>query len=144
MDKARKQNKKMIGNLYRRVFDRDMSKCAYCGAPREGLDHVPPLSVAVNLDLEKDKVKLFLYPCCSYCNGVLGNKRLYTYEERLIYLYNHTLRKIKDEEKQWSKEEIEELGPNLKQMIIQEKNKQVALQIKLKQYEEYICNMSPE
>lgn len=144
MNKSRKQNKNLVGSLYRRVYGFDMDRCAYCNDLRQNLDHVPPLSVAVNLDLEeakKDKIKLLLYPCCNYCNQILGSRKLYTYEERLMFLYNHTIRKIKTENKLWSLDEIKEHGPNLKQMVVADRNKQIELAKRLEKYEQSICNL---
>jgi len=61
-------------------------------------------------------IGLFLYPACRWCNQTLGAKELFTYEERLLFLY-HKLHEKLDMCTLWSNEEIEELDGELKRMI---------------------------
>lgn len=110
-----------IGNLYERHGKFDGNSCAYCGSPRQCLDHVPPLDVAYyQIDLKKFQKtggKLYLIPSCNLCNELLGAKKLFTYDERLAFLFERYAKLIR--EHKWDDEEIEEMGPGLKAAIIE-------------------------
>jgi hypothetical protein len=137
----RRSAERIVGALYKRAPGYDLSVCAYCGDLRQCLDHVPPISVARYLNLDELKEKLLLYPSCTYCNSVLGKKHLFNYAERLHHLYVKTLKRIKDENRQWTTEELKELGPNLRGMVEVSYKKQQFLIAKYKAYEERICQL---
>jgi hypothetical protein len=82
------------------------------------LDHVPPLRLACDLDLEafrKAGGQLLLYPSCHDCNAFLGKKPLATFEERLGHLWFRYGEKIRD--RTWTDGELAELGPGLRAYI---------------------------
>lgn len=48
--------------------------CVYCGQVADSLDHVPPISLAIDLPLP-DFLELnpSLLPCCRHCNSIIGD-----------------------------------------------------------------------
>lgn len=118
--KRRALAKKEIGRLYSRIKNHDLGICYYCGDKRECLDHVPPLSIAVDLDLDQFRKKggrLLLVPSCGQCNSLLGAKRLGSICERVNLLWNAYARLIERTDHRWSQEEMDELGRNLRGVV---------------------------
>ena len=104
---------------YKRA-DVDLAICAYCSFPRQCLDHVPPLAWIETFDIDKYKNRggeFLLYPSCARCNGWLGHKELFTYSERLPYLYERYAKAVDKEATLWTKDEIDELGYSLQIMV---------------------------
>lgn len=110
------------GRLYRRAnfIDFPADICAYCGDSSDAWDHAPAISKVDNLD-----VKIFteaggtfiLYPVCKQCNDLLQNSAEHTLVGRLAILdkkYTNKVRKYPE----WSKEDLDELGNNLKSMLL--------------------------
>jgi hypothetical protein len=116
----RRAAEKELGQLYKRVERLDLSKCAYCGDQRDVLDHVPPITYAYQyLDLKKfhkDGGQFLLYPCCNTCNELLGAKKLFDYPSRAAYLWGKYSSMIK--QFSWDQEELQELGNNLKTIVL--------------------------
>jgi len=123
-NKARQAAKVTVFGLYRRPENVDLGVCAYCGDPRECLDHVPPLSYAANhLDIDKflrAGGKFLLFPSCFECNGLLGAKAI-DYFGRLGYLHKKYINLA--DQMDWSEAEISELGHNLRGMIAAHEHK---------------------
>jgi hypothetical protein len=110
--------RKEVAFLYRRVTGIDLGRCAYCGFPRECLDHVPPLRLACDLDIGafvKDGGRLLLYPSCFECNEFLGKKDLPAYGQRLSFLWERYGNLIRTQT--WEQWELAELGPGLRPYI---------------------------
>lgn len=107
------------GQLYRRVSGLDLTRCAYCGDPREVLDHVPAISLLDGIDVKeyiKKGGKLLLYPACLMCNKLLKNHESVSYADRLDYLsyrYNQRLSKLEP----WSRHELNQMGKNMRAYI---------------------------
>lgn len=56
------------------------------------MDHSPPLHWVGLLQPEffkERKIPFKLYPACTDCNYILGAKRLFTYKERVKYIYEY-------------------------------------------------------
>lgn len=107
------------GRLYKRTYQFDLDKCAYCNDPRVLLDHVPPISMLENIDVRlylKKGGKLLLYPCCKTCNATLGGKQLITYQERLEYLSTRYIAKL-DNMEVWDEGELSEMGHSMRTFI---------------------------
>lgn len=118
--KSRKTALRAIGSLYSRAKGCDLSLCFYCGFPREALDHVPPLSVAISMDMEKFRRKggrLILFPSCGQCNSMLGSKKLGTALERINYLWAAYATLIEKTHRNWTRAELHELGRGLRGTI---------------------------
>lgn len=65
----------------------DASRCWYCGGLASGVDHVPPLSAAVQLSAdEAASVVHVLVPCCLLCNAGLGRYPEVRLSYRVAYL----------------------------------------------------------
>lgn len=98
----------------------DLAVCAYCGFHRECLDHCPPLSIAVTIDLDKFRKSggaLMILPACNECNSMLGKRNLPTWYQRLSHLYTAYAEKIKI--RTWEESEIAQLGRGLKAYVKQ-------------------------
>lgn len=82
--------------------------CIYCGQPRTCYDHFPPRHTGVR--------RGFLLPACTECNSTLGGRSGLDLGER----FDFVKRRLRDKNKrlldtpQWSDEELDELGPNLR------------------------------
>ena len=116
----RNQLMKSHGHKYKRHFLIEGYYCFYCGDPANTLDHVPPLSAMETLDREKrkkDRIPAALVPCCSECNNALGDRQLWTVFDRLLYLETYYDAYFKKQKSMWSEDEIEELGPSLKEAV---------------------------
>lgn len=110
---------KRYGMLYKRVSGFDLSKCAYCGEPRECLDHVPAISQLENIDVTvylKKGGRLLLYPACLQCNGFLGKTDLVSYYDRLDYLSSKYIKKMEHTEV-WTESELNEMGRMMRAFI---------------------------
>lgn len=110
---------KRYGSLYKRVTGFDLSKCAYCGFPRQALDHVPAISLLDGIDVPeyiKAGGKFYLYPVCTQCNTYLRNKGYTQYLDRLEFLAKKYLQKMENTEI-WSPKELSELTGTLKAYI---------------------------
>lgn len=115
----RKLFEKKYGHLYKRVTGFDLSTCAYCGAPRQCLDHVPAISILENIDVKqyiRKGGKFLLYPSCGQCNGMLNNKPYVAYLDRLDYLEKRYLQRM-DKIEVWTPKEIEEMTGMMKAYI---------------------------
>ena len=110
---------RQYSSLYKRA-NVDLSICAYCSFQRQCLDHVPPLNWIESFDIERYQKRggeFWLYPSCARCNAWLGAKELFTYQERLGYLYERYTKAVERESALWTKEEIDELGYSLQVMV---------------------------
>lgn len=108
------------GHKYKRHFLTEGYYCFYCSDPADTLDHVPPLSLMAVYTVEKrkkDKIPASLLTCCRECNNALGNKNLPTAMDRLLYLESYYEAYFKKQKALWSEEEIEELGPSLRESV---------------------------
>lgn len=86
--------------------------CWYCGELAASRDHVKPQSAT-------NSVKSFTVPCCRHCNSVLGDIALYSDAERGRYIANRLIEKLKEcADPEWEDNEIEELGYNLKTVVL--------------------------
>lgn len=140
--KHRKYLMKRYGLLYRRVSGFDLTLCAYCGDPREALDHVPAISLLEGIDVKeyiKKGGKFLLYPACLQCNKLLLNHESVSYSDRLDHLsyrYNVKLSKLEP----WSRYELNQMGKNMRAYIEAHQYKIKILMDKLKRIEERRLN----
>jgi len=90
--------------------------CVYCGELADTLDHVPPVAISANLDLE---MKHMVVPACRECNSTLHDKFLLRLDDRAEHLLNRYKTKYKkhDSTVAWDEDEIEELSGHLKTYI---------------------------
>jgi hypothetical protein len=115
---ALKTYRNEVTALYRRPTGFDLGKCAYCDAPRECLDHVPPLRLACDLDVGefmKAGGRFLLYPSCFECNAFLGKRDLPSYGQRVAFLWEHYGNLIRT--RTWEAWELAQLGPGLRPYI---------------------------
>lgn len=110
---TRKHDMKRYHSLYKRIST-NWDRCYYCGDIAETLDHVPPISCA---DLRENHI---LIPCCRDCNVRLGNVFLIEIEDRCKYICKSLKRKHKKvlNMPDWTDEELDELGYNLRCEVI--------------------------
>ena len=111
---------KLHGHKYKRHFTSEGYYCFYCADPADTLDHVPPLSAMDILDKkkrQKERIPAALVPCCRECNGALGARQLWTVFDRLLYLESYYDAFFKKQCMMWTEEEINELGPSLRESV---------------------------
>ena len=117
--KERNRLVRTYNHLYRRA-EVELDKCFYCGANRECLDHVPPISWVESFDTTKYREQgneFLLYPSCFKCNSYLGDKNLFDISERIEYLYQRYTKEIDKIVGLWTDEETEEMSPMFQDMI---------------------------
>lgn len=146
-NKAREAAIKAYGHLYNFEDYGDRLTCAYCGEIREHIDHIPPISLIRGDeidDLRKRGVEFITVPSCALCNIALSNRPLWTFEERLLFLYDRVLTKA-DGAVFWSDEEIDEsLTGQLKREVIGAQAKlRRDLIDRLRGMEHRLCNIEP-
>lgn len=95
--------------------------CFYCGMPADTFDHHPPLSrVDDFLALSMLHERFIKVPCCSECNNLLGSSLTYGLIGREALLKSMLRKKYKKSitHAQWSEEELDGLGKNLRSKVI--------------------------
>lgn len=118
--KNRKQRQQIYYHLYHRDYSYPANICAYCTSPSDSIDHVPPLSITENIDVEEFKERggeFLLVPSCRMCNNLLGNRSLPTMLDRTNWLYNKYISLADKHFRNWDEDELEELGPGLQKYI---------------------------
>ena len=118
----RKRLLKQYGHLYRRHAGEGVNwrECFYCSDPSETVDHCPPLSWVESRTAKSWRaagIPLALMPACRACNGLLGDKPLFTALDRLLSLENALERRYEREAALWSDEEIAEMSPEFQRTI---------------------------
>jgi len=120
MKKNRRLQMAMYGSRYKRHFLDEGFYCFYCGDPAQCLDHLPSLSLMSDFsmeDLKKQKIVCSLLTACDECNFASAAKHHFYPIDRLIFLENHYEKHFKKMKSLWSAEEIEELGPSLREYV---------------------------
>lgn len=100
----------------------DETRCVYCGEPGESRDHFLPLKYA-HLVTDLQHVNLqplkFIVPACMSCNRIANDRvfRSVAGKRRAIHdrLREKNAKLIASPD--WSDEELDELGPTLRQYI---------------------------
>lgn len=134
----RQKNIRDVGSFYKKKF-KWLNSCVYCGQNKESIDHVFPLSIAARLDLERkivrDELKfgLYLVPSCMSCNLICMNKPFQSILEKRAYIQKTLREKHKKEitTVMWDKEEIDELGENLKRQVIKMLNNRFVIESRI-------------
>jgi len=133
-----------LGALYHRVGGINMMRCAYCGDPRECLDHVPPLAIVDLIDIADFRHKggvLMLLPSCFECNAFLAAKPICSFDQRVAALHEIYSRKINPVN--WSDDELRELGRGLKSFVTNRQRRNRRLIAKLRGIEELLLGGRP-
>lgn len=98
------------------------NSCVYCGCFANSRDHFIPFSYnhsGKRFDnFKQDKENI--YPACSECNSIAGNKIFDTIEEKRLYIQLRLQKKYSKILKNyavWEKEELEELSYKLRKGI---------------------------
>lgn len=104
------------GNACKAGWHKENDHCFYCGDYYAiGRDHVHSVAArgGRRVFMGQETVR-----CCASCNSALGD-RLLEVEERIQFLihYYTTKYKLRNTMVEWGDDEIEELGPKLKQRI---------------------------
>ena len=146
-EKARNLALKQFGHLYSFEDYGDRLTCAYCGDVREQIDHIPPISLLASDEIDELKlrgVEFMTVPSCALCNRALSNRPLWTFEDRVLFLYERLLTKA-DGAVFWSDEEINEsLTGHLKREVTAVQNKlKNDLILRLRGLENRLCNLEP-
>lgn len=110
---------KTYNHLYERLYTEEGFLCFYCNAPADTLDHSPPLTWVEPYGVKAFKeaqIPFALIPCCAECNTFLGDRKLFTAEDRLEYLINK-YHKIQSKLVRWTLDEISEMGDSFKRTL---------------------------
>lgn len=126
-NKERERLAKTYNSLYSTHFSGDGKRncCFYCGDMAESVDHVPPLTWVESKTIKewkKSRIPFVRIQCCMECNKLLGNKPLFTVQERVEYLEKKLLDQYEKRSTLWSKEEISEMSLMFQRQIIAKQN----------------------
>lgn len=112
-----------FGGMFRR-YPSSKRCCIYCGMTVNiTTDHVPPLDAldALGSEYFSDRgINLWLVNACQQCNSALGSLEwLHTITDRRKHIAKWLLKRYKRtlEGAAWSEDELEELGPGLRDFI---------------------------
>lgn len=113
---------KQYGHLYRKHVAEGVSmrECFYCADPADTVDHCPPIAWIDSRAPEAWRsagIPLALIGACRACNGLLGDKPLFTALDRLLSLENALEKRYEREVALWSDDEIAEMGPEFQRTI---------------------------
>lgn len=106
------------------MFESDL--CTYCGIVCDTIDHVVPqhlLKSAESSELDLSgvmRMQRWEVPSCRECNSAIGGKIFKTLAERRKYAKDHIRKKYASylRTPNWTEEELDELGPNMKREVI--------------------------
>lgn len=103
---------------FQNSFDKPYPVCVYCGDYFQCRDHTIPISYSQTY---RDYKPGSTVKSCSECNNALGGKPLFTTTERAEYLleWYQKRRKKYIEFPDWSDDEVDEMGYNIRVMVIQ-------------------------
>lgn len=94
--------------------------CYYCGMPAACKDHAPALACVEAL-LQAGKISysdVIIIPACLECNAWLGGCRHHQPTKRRDIVKKKLLKKIQGKERcDWTQDELDELGPNLRREV---------------------------
>jgi hypothetical protein len=117
--KERTRLLRAYNHFYERLYTEEGFECFYCAAPADTLDHSPPLAWLEPYGIKafkESEIPLALIPCCSECNGLLGDRKLFTAEDRLTFLLSK-YKKLQSKLVNWTLEEISEMGDSFKNTL---------------------------
>jgi hypothetical protein len=95
--------------------------CFYCGQEAGTKDHQPPITKIDTLITKGKPFEAVLIPACLECNSILSDLTTLTVCERTELVKNKLRNKYKKQLRSyalWTEEDIKELGPGLKPMVI--------------------------
>ena len=123
MPSNRRYNEKQVKHYYTKKFKK-FNKCVYCGEPATTQDHVFPLSRAVTLNLSHPRVRkelkqgLNMVPSCMECNRIASDRPFVWIREKRAFIQKQLKKKARKLGLIiWDKDELEELGPTLRQHV---------------------------
>lgn len=94
--------------------------CVYCGYPADTDDHIVPVSYKYAGKRTTTQFPGETVAACIDCNRELGAQLLFTVKLRKNYIAQYLKNKLgRLHLVEWTDEELEELGPNLKASILQ-------------------------
>lgn len=93
--------------------------CAYCGERYTDIEHMLPHAWFEKVSAGPGDYWTWLVPSCSECNGLAADQLFSTPARKREYIQNRLRARYSFafETEAWSKQEIEELGPNLRQFV---------------------------
>lgn len=120
----RMSDKKSCSGFYKLKF-RNFGNCIYCGNPKQALDHVYPLGLAVNLEIWRPAVRaelrqgLNLVPSCNECNSLASNRPFTLIREKRKFIQKRLREKYlkKIQRVAWEDDEIKQLGRTLRTYV---------------------------
>lgn len=114
-----------------------MPNCTYCGSwDGDTADHLVPCT---NTAVARPRGKSFkashgeTVPACRECNGLLGTVQLFTVQQRAAFLlgaYQPRYKKLL-KTPDWDADDLEDMGPSMKSLILQSHVAKAEVQRKL-------------
>ena len=134
----RRMDKKSCSGFYRLKF-RKFSNCIYCGNPKQALDHVYPLSLAVSLEIWRPLVRvelkqgLNLVPSCNECYTLASNMPFTLIREKRRYIQKRLREKYlnKIQKVVWEEDEIQQLGRTLRTYVSHAQTTKKSLELRI-------------
>ena len=107
------------------------SNCVYCSAPALEWDHV--IARALTQQKRVYEPEDWIVPACRDCNSLLRARAITNIPERAAWLYARYRKKYAKllTSASWTDEETEELGENLKRLVLETKVAQAELDLRL-------------
>lgn len=88
--KSRHAAVRRVQKMYRKDNAGLDGRCVYCGNRADTLDHIPPITIATNLDLTYLKeIDPVLVPACQNCNSIIGASQQIKLVDRRDIVANH-------------------------------------------------------
>lgn len=125
--------------------------CYYCGSTDDlTLDHTVPVSFYSPRPTRKEMKSKYTDPvpvvdCCTECNSTLHNKLVIDVRDRADLIQKRYVKKYKKvlSLPRWDEEDIDELGKNLRSVIVRDQILQTNLKERL-DYLEMIINLTED
>ena len=97
--------------------------CAYCGEHAEHQEHLVPYSFLVrgnSANSQQDNWWTWILPACAQCNLIAQDQVFPSASAKRSYIRDRLRAKYSEAfvQGEWSDEEIEELGPSLRQFVV--------------------------
>lgn len=113
---------KFCSDKCRYVFhNKESSVCVYCGELSQSIDHVPPKAARSLITSKIDPgIEFIEVPACLECNSALTDRPLWDIYSRKKFIRKYLARRYKKflRQKSWSDEELSELGPTLRRIVV--------------------------
>jgi hypothetical protein len=99
----------------------EVKLCEYCGDPSDTVDHTPAISHRHQIIMAglKKRIPFISVPACRSCNSTIGNRPLWSTEERRDYVKKRLRRRYASllRMPRWNRDDLEELDGRLREYV---------------------------